>query len=134
MAAVRVHVGLQHVAIEVDGAFAQRFQVEHRAQRAANQALDFLGAAALLAPGSLAVTAGVGGAGQHAVLGRDPALAAALLVAGHLFLHGSGAQHAGIAKFDQHRALGMDGVAPGDAHRAQLVGGTLAAADEGRHG
>ena len=29
----------------------------------------------------------------------------------------------GVAELDQHRAFGVDGVAAGDAHRAQLVGG-----------
>ena len=60
-ARARAAVGLQHVAIELDGALAQRLQVEHGAHRAADQALDFLGAAALLAAGRLAVAAGVGG-------------------------------------------------------------------------
>jgi hypothetical protein len=91
----RAAVGLQHIAVEVDGAFAQLLQVEHRAHGAADQALDLLRAAALLAARGLAVAAGVGGARQHAVFGRDPAFAAAALVAGHLFFHRGGAQHAG---------------------------------------
>lgn len=37
-------------------------------------------------------------------------------------------------KIDQHRALGMDGVAACDAHRAQLVSGTRAASNEFAHG
>ena len=64
---------------------------------------------------------------QHAVLGRDPALAAAALVRGHLLLHRGGAQHLGGAELDQHRAFGMDGEAARDADGAQLVGGTAAA-------
>ena len=86
-------VGLQHVAVERDGALAQRVEVEHAAQRAADQALDLLRAAALLAARRLAVAAGVGGARQHAVLGRDPALAAAALVRRHLLFDRGGAQH-----------------------------------------
>ena len=94
----RAAVGLQHVAVEVDGALAQLLQVEHGAQRAADQALDLLRAAALLAARRLAVAAGVGGARQHAVFGRDPALAAAALVRRHLLLDRGGAQHAGVRR------------------------------------
>jgi hypothetical protein len=86
-------------------------QVEHAAQRAADQALDLLRAAALLALGRLAVAARVGGARQHAVLGGHPALAAAALVRRHLLLHRGGAQHARVAEGHQHRAFGMAGVA-----------------------
>ncbi len=39
-----------------------------------------------------------------------------------------------VAKLDQHRTFGVDGVATGDAHRAQLVCGTLAAANKRGHG
>jgi hypothetical protein len=98
-------------------------EVKHRPHGAANQPLDFLGAAALFAARRLAVTAGMGGAGQHAVFGRDPAFTAAFFVARHFFFNRSGAQHLGIAKLDQHRAFGMHGVAASDAHRAQLIGG-----------
>jgi hypothetical protein len=66
-------VGLYDVAIERDLAFAECAQIGHRAQAAADQALDFLGAAGLLALGRLAVGAGVGRARQHAVFGGDPA-------------------------------------------------------------
>ena len=46
-----------------------------RAQRAADQALDFLGAAGLLAARGFAVAARIRGARQHAVFGGQPALA-----------------------------------------------------------
>ena len=80
------------------------------------------------APRGLAITAGVGGARQHAVFGRHPALATALLVARHLLFDRGGAQHLGVAKLDQHRALGVHGVVARDAHWAQLGGGSLLAA------
>ena len=73
----RAAVGLQHVAVDRDRALAERLQVDHRAQRAADQALDLLRAAGLLAARRLARRARMGGARQHAVFGRDPALAAA---------------------------------------------------------
>ena len=60
---------------------------------AADQALDFLGAAGLLALGRLARGAGVGRARQHAVFGGDPALALAAQEGRHVFLDAGGAQH-----------------------------------------
>jgi hypothetical protein len=41
-------------------ALAQEAEVKHAAHGSANQALDFLGAAALLAPGRFPIAAGVG--------------------------------------------------------------------------
>ena len=61
---------------------AHRGPVDDGAQAAADQALDFLRAAGLLAARRLAVAAGVGGARQHAVFGGDPALALAAQEAG----------------------------------------------------
>ncbi len=127
-------IGLQHVAVEINRSFAKLFQIEHRAHRAADQALDFLRAAALLAAGGFPVAAGVRGARQHAVFGRHPAFAAALLVAGNSFLDGSGAQHPCAAELDQHRAFGVNGVVAGDAHRAQGVRGARAGAFKKVHG
>jgi hypothetical protein len=73
----RAAVGLQDVAVERDLAFAERLEVGHRAQRATDQALDFLRAATLLALGRLASGTRVRRARQHAVFGGDPALSAA---------------------------------------------------------
>jgi hypothetical protein len=50
----RAAIGLQHVAVECDGAFAERAHVDDCTQRAADQALDFQRASALLAPGRFA--------------------------------------------------------------------------------
>jgi hypothetical protein len=88
----------------------------------------------LLAAGGFAVAAGVCGARQHAVLGRDPAFAAAALVRRHLLFDRGGAQHAGLPELDQHRALGMDGVTPGETHRAQGIRGAAAASYKFSHG
>src|SRR5690606_923012 len=124
-------VGLQHVAVDDDLALAERAEVDHRAQTAPDQALDLLGAAALLALGSLACAAGVGGARQHAVFGGDPALALAAQEAGYVFFNAGGAQHAGGAEFDQHRAFGVAGEAAGEADGAELVGLALAGSHAG---
>ena len=50
-----------------------------------------------------------------------PAFAAAALVWGHLVFDRRGAQHAGVAEGDQHRAFGVARVAAGDGDRAQGV-------------
>ena len=127
-------VGLQHVAVQGDGAFAQRPAVHAGAQGAADQALDLQRAAALLAACGLAVAAGVGGARQHAVLGRHPALALAAQEARHLVVDAGGAQHPGVAEADQHRAFRVPGVVAQDADVAHLVGLAAAGAGKGHGG
>ena len=78
MAAVRVPPSAWITSQSIsDLPLAQRLHVDHRPQGAADQALDFLRAARLLARRGLAPAAGVGGARQHAVFRRDPALALA---------------------------------------------------------
>ncbi|MCY1430580.1 hypothetical protein D9M71_465300 [compost metagenome] len=119
-------VGLDHVAVDVQGVLAELGQVQRRAQGAADQALDFQGAPALLAAAGLALVTLAGGARQHAVLGGQPALALALEEARDSRLGADGADHLGIPEFDQHRTFGMLGVVAGDTDGAQLVGGTAA--------
>ncbi len=87
------------------------WQVDDGAQRAADQPLDFLRPARLLALGRLAVAAGVGGARQHAIFGGDPALALAAQEGRDLVLDRGGAQHARVAEADQAAAFGMAGEA-----------------------
>src|SRR5918995_1499868 len=71
----RAAVGLQHVAVNRNGALAERFEIDHRTQRAANEALDFLRSSALFAPRGLARTSRMGRARQHAILRSHPTLA-----------------------------------------------------------
>src|SRR5262245_14272573 len=71
------------------------------------------------------------GARQHAVFSGDPALVLAAQESGHTFLDAGGTQYARVAELDQHRAFGMAGEIPGEAHRAQLV--RRAAAGSGTH-
>ena len=56
----RASVGLDHVAINPDGALAEMLQIGNRAQRAADEPLNFLGASALLALGRLRARYGSG--------------------------------------------------------------------------
>ena len=71
----RAAVGFQHVAIDGDRPLAERVEIDDRPQAAADQPLDFGGAAVDLA--DVAPFARAGAAGQHAVFGRDPAAALA---------------------------------------------------------
>ena len=104
-------IGLEHVAIDADLPLAQRRQVGHRAQRPADQPLDFLGAAALLAARRLAVGAGMGRARQHAVFRGDPAAPGVAQEGRHPLFHRGGAQHMGVAEADEAGAFGVFGEA-----------------------
>jgi len=77
----------------------------------------------LLALGSLALAAGVGGARQHAILGGDPALTLAAQERRDLFVDRRGDEHAGVAKADEAASLGMLGKAGFEAEQTHLVGG-----------
>ncbi len=115
-------VGLQHVAVDGDLHLAQHRQVGDRAQRAADQALDLLGAARLLALGRLAVVALRRGAREHRVLGGDPAAALAPQPRRHALLDRRGAQHPRLAELDQHRAGRELREVTRERQRAQVVG------------
>jgi hypothetical protein len=121
-------VGLNHVAIDDHLALAQSRQVDHRAQAAADQPLDFLGPARLFALRRLAVAAGVGGAGKHPIFGRHPSLALAAQEGRKLVLDRSGDEHARVSEADQARAFGVDSKTGLEAQFAHLVGGASARA------
>src|SRR5690606_33620441 len=72
-----------------------------------DQALDFLGPAGLLAACGLAVGAAVGGPGQHAVFGGDPALALVTKPGGDAIIEACGADHLGVPEPDEAGALRM---------------------------
>ena len=120
----RAAVGLQDVAVHPDGAGAQLLQVEGRAHRPADQALDLLRATVDLALGDVALFALQGGVGEHRVLGRDPAAGDALLLhpARHGILDRDAANDARVAPFDQGRAGGVGRDVVLEAHGADLAG------------
>ena len=124
-------IGLQDVAVDVDLALAHGRQIDHGAQRPADQALDLLGAARLLAARGFTVRAGMGRARQHAVFGRHPAAARIAQERWHFLVDRGGAENMGIAEFDQAGALGVAGEARFEADGAKLVGGAAGRAHEG---
>src|SRR3712207_6697795 len=71
--AARAAVGLQDVAVDVDGALAEGLEVDHAAQGAPDQALDLDGAPVGPALGHVALLALAGGGGEHPVLRGQPA-------------------------------------------------------------
>ena len=95
-------------------------ELHHRAQGAPDEPLDLVRPAA--GPARLAARPGRRRAGQHAVLRRDPALAAAAQERGHAVLDRRGADHAGVADLDQDGALGVARVAAREPHRAEVPG------------
>src|SRR5512139_2627064 len=117
----RAAVRLDHVAVDVQRAFAEQPQVEHGPQAATDESLDLVRATALLASRGLAIAAGVRCARQHAVLRSEPALSLAFQETGDFFLNARGADHAGVAKLDQDGAFCVLGVTPRQAYRAQFV-------------
>src|ERR1019366_1953903 len=69
----RAAIGFEHVAIDQEGSLAELVEIEDRPQATANQPLN-LDRAAIDLAGLVTGIAGVGAAGQHAVLGTHPAL------------------------------------------------------------
>src|SRR6478609_6093611 len=124
-------VGLEDVAVEDDGVLAEGLVVDDGAERAADETADLVGAPADLAAYGFAVAAGVGRAGQHGVLGGDPALAAALAPTRDAFGDGGGAEDLGVAEGDEYGAFGVLAPSAFDGDGAELFGG---AAVDTRHG
>ena len=118
----RAAVGLQHVAVDRDLHVGHLLQVGDGAQRAADETLDLLRAARLLAFRRLAADALGRRARQHRVLGGDPSLARALEPRRDALLDRRGAQHARAAELDEHRTVRHLRVVAREQDRAEIVG------------
>src|SRR5439155_8625063 len=88
-------VGLDHVAIDLDGALAELGEIDDDKQAAADEALDFLGEPGWPPARRLALGARVGRSRQHAVFGRDPSLPLAFEKRRNGLLHACGADDLG---------------------------------------
>ena len=99
----RSAVGLQHVAVQRDGTFAQRRQINRLTQAASNQPGNLhaasvpLHAVALLAPSCRG--------GQHGIFRRHPALPLSAQERRHILLHRCCADNLCIARANQARAI-----------------------------
>ncbi len=124
-------VGLEDVAVEDDGAFAESFHVNDGAQAAADEALDLVGAAADLAALAFPRSAGDCGAGQHGVLGGDPATTGVAQPGRDAGLDGGVAENAGVAERDEDGALGGAHVIRSEGEGTKLGRGPAIAAVKG---
>ena len=95
--APRAAVGNEHIAINQDGTLAEFGEVNGLAQRASDEALNLMGAAAKLAADRFTIGAGVRRARQHAVFGGDPAGPLAAKVWRHALFNRGRADHDGVA-------------------------------------
>src|SRR5918993_1314258 len=118
----RPAVGLDDIAVDPDGPLAQLIEPGHRSERPADEALDLLRAPADLASRRLARGARVRRAREHAVFGRNPALAAVAPEGGHATFDARGADHVGATRGDEHRTFGVREVVRRDHNRSELVG------------
>src|SRR5262249_19511988 len=102
----RPAVGVEDVAVEPEGALAQLLQINHGTQAAPDQTLD-LNAAAIDFPAAVALLAGGGAARQHAVLGAEPALAAADEEGRHAEVDAARAEDGGAPHLHEDAAGGL---------------------------
>jgi hypothetical protein len=129
-------VGLEDVAVDPKGVFAELAEVEHGAQGTTDEALDFDGAAIEFAARDVALFALVRAVREEGVFGREPTAGNALLFhpRRHLGLDGGGADDAGVAVGDEHRTGGVGRDAGFEGDGAELVGfAAVGAGSGGRH-
>jgi hypothetical protein len=102
----RAAVGLQHVAVERDRAFAERGRsTQARRERPIRRWISIVRPPGR--PRGFALRASLVGARQHAVFGRDPAFAFAAQERRHLVFDAGRAQHARVAAGYQNRTFGI---------------------------
>src|SRR5690606_24878452 len=127
-------IGLDNVAIKVQGTLAERFQVKHCTQAAPDQALDFLRTPALLSTCGFAVTTGMGRARKHAIFCSHPALPLPLQKRRN-FLQSTGVtQDTRLAHGDEDRPFGITGIAHLNTDGSQRIGGATGCSKKFRCG
>jgi hypothetical protein len=114
-------VGLNDVAVDGNLPLAQCLKIDHRTQAAADQPLNFNGAAALLAGGCLAAGALGSRARQHAVFSGDPAAPLSLEPGRQPLFQAGGDQHMGVAEFYKAGAFGVFHHAALEGYGTQLI-------------
>ena len=130
----RSAVGLDHVAVEDDGTLAKSLHVDDRAQAAADEALDFMRPATDFAALAFARGAGHGGAGEHSVLRRDPALAGVAQPRGNAVFDSGIAENASMADGNQDGTLGRAHKTRFEGQGTKGVGRAAVVAKENRSG
>src|SRR5208283_4740542 len=100
------------------------------AQRASDEALNFLRAAALPSLGRFARGAGQSRARQHSVLTGNPSFAGIAQECGHRFFDRCRAYDARVAHLNQRRALGGRDEVGDDVDGTELIGSAVVAAED----
>jgi hypothetical protein len=119
-------IGLKHVAVYRDRAFAQSLHIDDSAQGAADQPLNLLTAPGLLSPRGFSLGSRVRRTRQHSIFGRHPPLPFSAQKRGYRFLHARRTQHLGVTEFDEDRALGVFSEVARELDRSQLIGSAAA--------
>src|SRR5262249_37269742 len=104
----RAAVRFEDVAVDPERPFAEADEVGYGPQAAADEALN-LDAAAVDLPAAVARLAWAGAAGQHVILGREPALALAYEKWRHRQLDRAGTKHGGATHAHEDAAGGGAG-------------------------
>ena len=126
----RATIGLNDIAIDGNLAFAEFLQIDHGAECAADETLDFLRAAGRMARRDFAAGAFGRGAGQHGVFRRYPPAALTLQPRRHPFFEAGHAEDVGVAELDQARPLRVHRDCPFDGDPAEFVGLAFGGAHE----
>src|SRR5262245_47324385 len=117
----RAAVGLEDVAIEPEGAFADLIEVDNGPQAAANEPLN-LDATAIHLAGLVALFARFGAAWKLGIHGAVPAVALAFKKGGHAILDAGAAQHHRPTLAHEHTARGLTRVVAAKRQLAQFIG------------
>src|SRR5579862_2326026 len=115
-------VGLQDVAVQVDRSLAERLEIDHRAQRPADQALDLDRPAALPPARRLPLRPVAGRGRKQRVLSRHPATAALVEPARHPLRDRRGTEDAGLPLRPEHHPVRLFEKGRVGDNRAELVG------------
>lgn len=129
-------VGLEDITVDPEGVLTEFFEIEDGAEGAADEALDFNGAAVEFAAGDIALFAFVRAVGEEGVFGGEPAAGDALLFhpRRNFGLDGGGADDPRGAVGDEHRTGGVRGDVGLEGNGAELVGlAAVGAKGGGRH-
>ena len=100
-------VSLYHVTVDGYHPLAEGLEIAYRPKGPADKALDLGAAPGQLELADISRRAGLGGAGQHGIFGRDPTLSGILQKGRNAVLDGCVAYHPCVAPLDKDRALGV---------------------------
>ena len=92
---------MKDITVDSDGTFTEGFEVDSHTEGAADQAADLDAAAIGAATFRVALLTGGGTAGQHRVLGSDPATAGITEEGRDTLFDAGGTENPGVSLFDQ---------------------------------